>query len=155
MGWARHSRFACRAPVSPGVTQDAVAPRIPPRRTLVVDDNKDAAESLAMLLSLDGHEVDAVFTPQDALERVQSFQPEVILLDIGLPGMDGYEVARRVREMPDGEKLRLIALTGYGQLEDRRRALAAGFDDHLVKPVEPVKLSQALEPRQSPGITGR
>jgi CheY-like chemotaxis protein len=75
-----------------------------------------------------------------------SFQPEVILLDIGRPGMDGYEVARRVRQMHGGEKLRLIALTGYGQLEDRRRALAAGFDDHLVKPVEPGKLSQALEP---------
>ena len=114
------------------------------RRTLVVDDNHDAAESLAMLLSLDGHEVEAVFTPQQALARAEQFRPDVMLLDIGLPGIDGYEVARRVRAMPHGSAIRLIALTGYGQTEDRRRALAAGFDDHLVKPVEPAKLAQAL-----------
>ncbi len=121
--------------------QDAPVVR---RRTLVVDDNHDAAESLAMLLSLDGHEVEAVFTPQQALERAEEFRPDVMLLDIGLPGIDGYEVARRVRAMPRGRDIRLIALTGYGQTEDRRRALAAGFDDHLVKPVEPAKLTQAL-----------
>jgi CheY-like chemotaxis protein len=69
-----------------------------------------------------------------------------MLLDIGLPGMDGYEVARRVRAMPGGKQIRLIALTGYGQLDDRQRALAAGFDDHLVKPVEPRKLALALGP---------
>ena len=71
-----------------------------------------------------------------------SFRPEVMLLDIGLPGMDGYEVARRVRELPGGDRIQLIALTGYGQSDDRRRALAAGFDAHLVKPVEPAKLAQ-------------
>jgi signal transduction histidine kinase len=125
---------------------DASAPPIAARRTLVVDDNHDAAESLAMLLSLDGHLVEAVFTPQQALERVENFRPEVMLLDIGLPGMDGYEVARRVRALPGGRQIRLIALTGYGQADDRQRALAAGFDDHLVKPVEPLKLALALKP---------
>ena len=114
------------------------------RRTLVVDDNHDAAESLAMLLSLDGHEVEAVFSPEQALARAADFRPDVVLLDIGLPGMDGYEVARRLRSLPDGPRIRLIALTGYGQSEDRRRALEAGFDAHLVKPVEPGKLAQAL-----------
>jgi PAS domain S-box-containing protein len=119
-------------------------PRVPARRTLVVDDNQDAAESLAMLLSLDGHEVQAVFTAEDALERAQSFRPQVMLLDIGLPGMDGFEVARRVRALEGGREIRLVALTGYGQNEDRQRALAAGFDEHLVKPVEPDKLAQTL-----------
>jgi signal transduction histidine kinase len=134
----------------PRVTHKAVAepnvgaPRAPARRTLVVDDNHDAAESLAMLLSLDGHEVQAVFSAEEALKRAQSFQPQVMLLDIGLPGMDGYEVARRVRALDGGAQIRLIALTGYGQNDDRQRALAAGFDEHLVKPVEPEKLAQTL-----------
>jgi CheY-like chemotaxis protein/anti-sigma regulatory factor (Ser/Thr protein kinase) len=127
------------------VTEPAArVPRVPARRTLVVDDNQDAAESLAMLLSLDGHEVQAVFTAEDALERAQSFRPQVMLLDIGLPGMDGFEVARRVRALEGGREIRLVALTGYGQNEDRQRALAAGFDEHLVKPVEPDKLAQTL-----------
>jgi signal transduction histidine kinase/CheY-like chemotaxis protein len=119
-------------------------PVVPGCRVLVVDDNQDAAESLAMLMSLDGHQVEAVFTPERALQFVAEAPPEVMLLDIGLPGMNGYEVARRVREMPGGKAIRLIALTGYGQAEDRRRSLDAGFDDHLVKPVEPERLQQAL-----------
>ena len=157
-GYGQGATFTIRLPrvnVATRAIQDATAPHVAARRILVVDDNKDATESLAMLLSLDGHEVESVFTPQDALERVRLFEPDVILLDIGLPGMDGYEVARRVRQMAGGARIRLIALTGYGQLEDRRRALAAGFDDHLVKPVEPGKLSQAMQPQQSPGTTGR
>ncbi|HXC60901.1 MAG TPA: ATP-binding protein [Steroidobacteraceae bacterium] len=135
----------------PRVLQAAASPEqasanaIISRRVLVVDDNQDAAQSLAMLMSLDGHEVEAVFLPEQALQRVELRPPEVILLDIGLPGMDGYEVARRVRAMPGGQSIRLIALTGYGQAEDRRRALDAGFNEHLVKPVETEKLQQALE----------
>ena len=101
-----------------------------------------------MLLSLDGHQVVAVFSAEQALQRAAEFQPDVVLLDIGLPHMDGYEVASRLRAAPGGGDLHLIALTGYGQAEDRRRALEAGFDDHLVKPVEPEKLQQALETRR-------
>jgi PAS domain S-box-containing protein len=146
-GIGQGATFAIRLP---RVTSKAMAEpnvgaiRAPARRTLVVDDNHDAAESLAMLLSLDGHEVEAVFSAEDALERTRTFRPQVMLLDIGLPGMDGYEVARRVRALDGGADVRLIALTGYGQSDDRQRALAAGFDEHLVKPVEPDKLAQAL-----------
>jgi CheY-like chemotaxis protein/anti-sigma regulatory factor (Ser/Thr protein kinase) len=106
----------------------------PPRRVLVVDDNEDAANSLAMLLEFDGHEAVSVYHPSQALAKVESFDPEIILLDIGLPDMDGYEVARRLRE--SGSAARIIALTGYGQPQDVHRALEAGFDSHLVKPVD-------------------
>jgi CheY-like chemotaxis protein len=146
-GAGQGATFTIRLPrvAQAGVTAtDVSMPAVARRRALVVDDNQDAAESLAMLLSLDGHEVQAVFSPEQALECVSTFHPEVVLLDIGLPGMDGYEVARRVRAMPEGGQIRLIALTGYGQTEDRRRALAAGFNDHLVKPVEPARLAQSL-----------
>lgn len=104
------------------------------RRILIVDDNTDAADSLAMLLNLTGHTAESVYGPAEALKRAASLNPEVILLDIGLPGMDGYEVARRLRS--GGSTARLVALTGYGQPEDVRRAQAAGFDAHLVKPVD-------------------
>jgi len=114
------------------------------RRILVVDDNEDAADSLAMMLSLDGHEVRKAYTGAKALSCVRDFLPDVVLLDIGLPGMDGYEVARLIREEPNGEHVRLIALTGYGQESDKTRARAAGFDEHLVKPVELGNLHRAL-----------
>ena len=146
-GVGQGATFIIRLPrVSPAAIAQPAAPEGPvsQRRTLVVDDNHDAAESLALLLSLDGHEVEAVFTAEQALARATEFRPDVMLLDIGLPGMDGYEVARRVRALPGGDRIRLIALTGYGQSDDRRRALSAGFDAHLVKPVEPAKLAQAL-----------
>jgi CheY-like chemotaxis protein len=110
----------------------------------VVDDNADAANTLAMLLNLDGHEVRAVYSARTALEAVQGFEPDVVLLDIGLPEMDGYEVARHIREEPTFAGLRLVALTGYGQAEDKQRTSAAGFDDHLVKPVEMRALQEAL-----------
>ncbi|HTT02317.1 MAG TPA: response regulator [Steroidobacteraceae bacterium] len=113
-------------------------------RVLVVDDNVDAAESIAMLISIAGHEVRSVHDAQDALETAQSFQPDVVLLDIGLPGMDGYEVARRLRSQPAIHSMRLVAVTGYGQQSDRERALEAGFDQHLVKPVEPEALHALL-----------
>jgi CheY-like chemotaxis protein len=116
----------------------------PPRRILVVDDNVDAAESIAMLLGMQGHEVRSVHSAEDALDVVPNFKPDVVLLDIGLPGMDGYEVARRLRSDQAIERLRLVAVTGYGQQEDRDRARAAGFDEHLVKPVEPETLDAFL-----------
>jgi CheY-like chemotaxis protein len=97
-----------------------------------------------MMLALDGHEVRQTYAGAPALACLREFRPDVILLDIGLPGMDGYEVARRIRQQPDGASVRLIALTGYGQESDKSRTRAAGFDEHLVKPVELRNLHQAL-----------
>jgi CheY-like chemotaxis protein len=115
-----------------------------PYRILVVDDNQDAADSLAMLLRLAGQEIRLANDGPTALSVADSFRPEVVMLDIGLPGLDGYEVARRLRKRPGGENLLLIALTGYGQAEDQRLSREAGFDHHLVKPVDPHVLAQAL-----------
>jgi signal transduction histidine kinase/ActR/RegA family two-component response regulator len=106
-----------------------------PRRILVVDDNVDGAESLAQSLKMAGHQVCTVFSGPAALDVARSYRPEAVLLDIGMPGMDGYEVARRLREEPGLEKILLVALTGYGQEEDRRRSRQATIDYHLVKPV--------------------
>jgi len=119
-------------------------PKSAPHRVLVVDDNVDAATSLAMLLNFQGHEAEAVYNGKDALKRVSAFKPEVVLLDIGLPEMDGYELAKRLRAMPQLKGARLVALTGYGQADDRERAIAAGFDDHLVKPVDLPALERTL-----------
>jgi len=116
---------------------------IPPRRILVVDDNKDAAESLAMLLSLSGHQVMVAHDGALALGIAAAERPEVILLDIGLPGMDGYEVCRRAREEGLTDTL-IIAMTGYGQDRDRQRSKEAGFDTHTVKPVELDHLMELL-----------
>lgn len=115
------------------------------QRILVVDDNVDAATSLAMLLELDGHEARVAHSGTDALAAIAQFAPRAVFLDIGLPDMSGYEVARRVRAMSDlAVTPRLIALTGWGSEEDRRRAAEAGFDDHLVKPVDPDHLGSVL-----------
>ena len=115
-----------------------------PRRVLIVDDNEDAANSLAMILKLSGYETASVYTAADALERAAAFRPDVVLLDIGLPGMDGYEVAQKLRELPGLRDIRLVAVTGYGQSDDRLRARDAGFDDHLTKPVEFAVLDRTL-----------
>ncbi|MFO1468025.1 MAG: response regulator [Steroidobacteraceae bacterium] len=123
----------------------AVAAAGRPRRILVVDDNVDAADSLAMLLRLDGHEVDTAYGAEGALAAVAARPPEIMLLDIGLPMMDGYEVARRARALPEGAGVRFIALTGYGQGEDRELALAAGFEHHLVKPPDLETLQRLLQ----------
>jgi CheY-like chemotaxis protein len=103
---------------------------------LVVDDNEDAAEMLAEVLALVGHRTRAVFDSAGALELAEGFRPDAALLDIGLPGMDGYELARRLRAIPELARICLVAVTGYGQASDRERALQAGFDEHLVKPVD-------------------
>jgi PAS domain S-box-containing protein len=113
-------------------------------RLLVVDDNRDAAESLAMLLRLQGHEVRLAHDGPTALQMATDYLPEMVFLDIGMPGMDGYEVARRLRRLPGLENVRLAALTGWGQEEDRRRSKEAGFDHHLVKPPEPKALDEML-----------
>ena len=118
-------------------------------RILVVDDNVDAADSIAMLLSMEGHETRSVNTARAALLAVPDFKPEVVLLDIGLPEMDGYEVARHLRAQTGARRIRLVAVTGYGQPADRLRAHEAGFDEHMVKPVEPTALQDFLRVVQS------
>jgi signal transduction histidine kinase/DNA-binding response OmpR family regulator len=112
-----------------------------PCRVLVVDDNEDAARSLTMLLEIKGHQVHTCHDGPSALKAAEAFGPEVVLLDIGLPGMDGFEVARRLREQPVAAQPLLVALSGYGQAEDQRRSREAGFDHHLVKPAEPETLT--------------
>jgi two-component system CheB/CheR fusion protein len=122
----------------------AQAPHGPRRAILVVDDNVDSANSMAMLLRLGGHEVDVAHDGPTALDRVNSRRPDVVLLDIGLPGMSGYQVAEELRRT-HRRALRIYAMTGYGQRQDRRRSLASGFDGHLVKPVVPQELLRLIE----------
>jgi CheY-like chemotaxis protein len=111
---------------------------------LVVDDNRDAAASLAMMLSLDGHDTRTAQDGLEGLELAEAFRPEVILLDIGMPKLNGYDVCRRIREQPWGKGIFIVAVTGWGQEEDRRRSQEAGFDRHLVKPVDSVALAKVL-----------
>jgi CheY-like chemotaxis protein len=101
-----------------------------------VDDVADSVESLAEMLALWGHEVRKAFTGPEALQEARSFRPDLVLLDIGMPGMDGFEVARLLRQDQGGEKIVLVALTGYAQDHDRGKSQEAGFDNHLVKPVD-------------------
>ena len=117
---------------------------------LVADDNHDAGESLASLLRLDGHEVTVVQNGQEALAAFAAVQPEVALLDIGMPELTGYEVARRVRKGSLGRAVTLIAVTGWGQNRDKALALAAGFNHHFTKPVETDRLRELLR-SESPG----
>jgi len=122
-------------------------PAVPPparaRRILVVDDNRDARELLRTILELDGHQVQDAAEGAQAVRLAVEWTPEVALIDIGLPEVDGYEVARRIRKRLGGA-VRLIALTGYGDAEARRLAAEAGFDEHLVKPVDPDTLGDLL-----------
>jgi CheY-like chemotaxis protein len=123
-----------------------------PLRVLIVDDNADAANVLQMLLSTTGHEVRIEYTAASAIERARQFAPQVCLLDIGLPDMDGKDLARRLRSMPETADAMLIAATGYGQEQDRKDTIAAGFDHHFVKPVDTAKLLallKAFRPRRA------
>ncbi|UXH80266.1 ATP-binding protein [Roseateles amylovorans] len=142
------ARFELRLPLlketAPAPTPKVADETVPPQRILVVDDNADAAAALAMTLTMAGHDVAQVNSAHDALRRLSTFRPEVAVLDIGLPGMSGYELAQRIRAHPSMQAIRLIALTGYGQPEDRERAAQAGFDAHLVKPADPQALMRAL-----------
>ena len=110
----------------------------------MVDDNVDSAEILAMLLRMSGHDVRTAYTGPTALEAAAAHRPDVVLLDIGLPGLNGYEVARRLRQDPQLEGVRLVAMTGYGDEADRQLAQEAGFDRHLVKPVDFPKVEELL-----------
>ncbi|MEO8629323.1 MAG: response regulator [Betaproteobacteria bacterium] len=114
------------------------------RRVLVVDDNADAAESIGTLLEIFGHSVQIAGDGEGALKRAREFQPEAIVLDIGLPGIDGYEVARRLRERPEMQNTIMLAVSGYGRPDDVKRALDAGFDHHLVKPADPDAIHHLL-----------
>jgi len=114
-------------------------------RVLVVDDNEDAAESLSMMLALLGHEVEVAHDGEEALQAAATFQPGVVLLDIGLPRMNGYDVARHIRGQAWGKAMVLVALTGWGQEEDKRQAMEAGFDVHLTKPVSPADIEKLLQ----------
>jgi CheY-like chemotaxis protein len=151
-GTGKGSEFVVRLPVAAapakegpetGPAGDGTHPAAR-RRALVVDDNVDAAESMAALLQLPHQEVRVVHDGPSAVATVGDFRPDVILLDIGLPGMSGYEVAQRIREMPEFRDVQIVAMTGYGQEEDRRRSREAGFDDHLVKPVDFQTLQKLL-----------
>ena len=149
-GVGKGSEFVVRLALSdisvPGQTPVEAAADIGtlPRRILVVDDNRDAADSLAVLLEWLGAEVDVAYSGSEALDALDHLEPAVVLLDIGMPGMDGHEVARRIRERSGGERMTLVALTGWGQEEDVRRTRDAGFDHHLVKPADVDVLTRLL-----------
>ena len=150
-GLGSGSTFTLKLPLSQTATarpsdgaSDAVVQRGPARRLLLADDNVDSAESLAMLLRLQGHEVEVVHDGVEAWRRLQELRPHFALLDIGMPKINGYEVARRTRAEPWGTSIKLIALTGWGQERDRREAIEAGFDQHLVKPVDTEVLLKRL-----------
>jgi signal transduction histidine kinase len=143
-------RLPCISAVEPQQPKSAVSSaardtEVYGRRVLVVDDNIDAAESTAAFLRLEGHEVKAVHDGLQALASLKVFDPHVVVLDIGLPGLDGYAVARQLRERGDTSHVLLIALTGYGQKEDRQRAADSGFDYHFVKPADPREIQVAIE----------
>jgi CheY-like chemotaxis protein len=140
-GVGQGSEFILKLPVAdPRAEQPVATASVPKeilaRRVLVVDDNRDAAASLALLLSHSGHHTRIAHDGIEALEAAEGFRPEAIMLDIGMPKLDGFEVARRIRETDWGKDILLVALTGWGQEEDRHRSCDAGFDRHLVKPVE-------------------
>jgi len=150
-GLGRGSEFVVRLPVVPALpAQDrtARAPvRTAPRRFLVVDDNADSTASLAMLLSMEGHQTCTARDGEEALTAAERFHPDVVLLDLGMPKLNGFDTARRLREQPGGKDMMLIALTGWGQEEHRRRTKDAGFDDHMVKPVDFDALMSILDAR--------
>jgi CheY-like chemotaxis protein len=120
------------------------ASHLPSRRILVVDDNKDAAETLALMLKLQGHDVKTAHDGIEALNVAPGFAPHVILLDLGMPKLNGFETANRVRGQPWGRNIALVAVTGWGQPKDRQRTVEAGFDAHLVKPVDEATLTRTL-----------
>lgn len=151
-GLGKGCEFVVRLPLMDGKQPKAKADGEPPQeavrpsglRLLVVDDNQDAANSLAMLLRLKGHGVRIANNGPTALEIASDYTPDVVFLDIGMPEMDGYEVARRMRRLPGLENVVLAAVTGWGQFEDRLRTSRAGFDHHLVKPPEPNEIDGVL-----------
>ena len=149
-GLGQGSRFTLSLPLSADVARSPAgepapaAVDLPPRRVLVVDDNRDAADSTAMLLGAAGAQVRVAYDGDGALGTLENWRPDLVLLDIGMPVMDGLEVARRIREQPAFDSVRLVALTGWGQGEDIARTRASGFDTHLVKPAGITELMEVL-----------
>jgi CheY-like chemotaxis protein/two-component sensor histidine kinase len=152
-GPGRGSEFSVRLPLAAGgraVGASPPSPSPPPpaspgsARILIVDDNVDAAETLAMVLALDGHDVTVAHDGARGLQLAEESRPQLVLLDIGLPKLNGYEVARRIRQQPWGRAMTLVAITGWGQEDDKRRAREAGFDLHLTKPIAPGALDRLL-----------
>jgi CheY-like chemotaxis protein/nitrogen-specific signal transduction histidine kinase len=138
-----------KAPPEP--SGDGESSHRPPKcRILVVDDNRDNVRSLEMLLRLPGHDVHTAYDGLEAVQAAAAFRPDVVLLDIGLPKMNGYEAARHIRQQPWGRGMLLVAMTGWGQEEDKRQAREAGFDHHLTKPVDPADLERLLSARTGP-----
>jgi CheY-like chemotaxis protein len=135
-------------PTAKSASAQASVPTTPAavrRRILIVDDNRDSAQTMAALLKAWGHEVRTAYDGPSGVASAGEFKPEAIFLDLGLPGMNGYDVAQRLRETADGMPPLLVAFTGYGQDEDRRRVLEAGFHHHLVKPVDPGLLGKIID----------
>jgi PAS domain S-box-containing protein len=151
-GHGRGSEFIVRQPIADAAAGDKSsaapdeepAPAIPRRRILVVDDNQDAASSLAVLLKVLGHDTQIAHEGEQAIEIAAREQPEIVLLDIGMPKMSGYDVCRRLRELPTGNDMTIVAVTGWGQESDRQKSVEAAFDGHMVKPVEPRELLKLL-----------
>jgi CheY-like chemotaxis protein len=151
-GRGQGSAFVVRLPISAETPADRLAPSAPrrdfrdkARHILVADDNPDCAESLAVLLRLLGHEVEIAGDGLEAVAAAERYRPETVLLDLGMPKLDGYGACRRIRERPWGKEIAIFALTGWAQESDRSKSREAGFDGHLVKPVGLTDLLQALE----------
>ena len=149
-GPGQGTEFTVTLPLAPAgerpQEQPAVAtPVRPSRRVLIADDSHDGADSLAFILRAAGHEVTTAYDGQSAIELADATRPDVVLLDIGMPEVSGYDVARAIRRESWGRNMRLVALTGWGQADHRRRSLEVGFDDHLVKPVEMDVLEEVLQ----------
>jgi CheY-like chemotaxis protein len=150
-GEGKGSEFIVRLPIVLSVMQqernqhkEAPVRSAARRRVLVVDDNLDAAVSLALMLKLMGHEVRTAHDGLEGVAAAHDFRPDVVILDIGMPRLNGYDACRRIREQPWGRQMVIFALTGWGQQEDKARSQAAGFDGHLVKPVQPGDLKTLL-----------
>jgi CheY-like chemotaxis protein/two-component sensor histidine kinase len=151
-GAGKGTELEVRLPLVPGTAMTTAAdktqlpelPELPSRRILVVDDNNDAAETLAAMLRVSGHQVETAGDGLQALTVAPSFAPDVVLLDLGMPNLNGYETATRIRAQPWGRHVALIAITGWGQPEDRQRTVEAGFNAHLVKPVDRLELLNTL-----------
>ena len=149
-GRGKGSEFVVRLPVrsleasKPRSDRAGAITRAPSRRVLIVDDNRDAAVSLAAMLNFMGNETQTAHDGYEALDVAAAFRPDLVMLDIGMPRLSGYDTARRIREQPWGRGMVLVALTGWGQEEDRRRSKDAGFDSHLVKPIEPGAMERLL-----------